>query len=83
MAHGEKTPHALAYRCGKYTMNYGTLTHKAKLWAFQLNRLVPISEPIAVFGHKQPEMLVSFLACGLSGHAYLPLDKILPAQRLR
>lgn len=83
LAHGEKSPYALAYRCRKYTMDYGTLTHKARLWAFQLNQLVPASQPIAVFGHKQPEMLVSFLACGLSGHAYLPLDQMLPAQRLQ
>ncbi|NLI93390.1 MAG: D-alanine--poly(phosphoribitol) ligase subunit DltA [Peptococcaceae bacterium] len=39
--------------------------------------------PIVVFGHKQHEMLICFLACVKSGHAYIPIDESLPVQRIR
>lgn len=38
--------------------------------------------PVMVFGHKSPLMLVSFLACAKSGHAYVPTDSEIPAARV-
>lgn len=38
--------------------------------------------PVVVYGHKQHEMLVCFLACVKAGHAYIPVDISLPAQRV-
>ena len=38
--------------------------------------------PIVVYGHKSPLMLVSFLACVKSGHAYVPIDVIYPRERV-
>ncbi len=38
--------------------------------------------PIAVYGHKSSAMIVSFVACAKSGHAYVPLDTSLPDERI-
>ncbi len=38
--------------------------------------------PFAVIGHKEPEMLVAFLAAVKSGHPYIPIDISLPQQRI-
>lgn len=38
--------------------------------------------PIVVYGHKQHEMLICFLASVKSGHAYIPVDYSLPNQRV-
>jgi D-alanine--poly(phosphoribitol) ligase subunit 1 len=38
--------------------------------------------PIVVYGHKQNEMLVCFLACVKAGHAYIPIDSSLPLERI-
>lgn len=38
--------------------------------------------PVIVHGHMDPDMLVLFLACAKSGHAYIPLDLSLPEERI-
>lgn len=38
--------------------------------------------PILIYGHKQNEMLVSFLACTKAGHAYIPVDVTFPSARV-
>ena len=38
--------------------------------------------PIIVYGQKQNEMLVCFLACVKAGHAYIPVDSSLPVDRI-
>lgn len=39
--------------------------------------------PIVVYGHKENEMLVAFLACIKSGHPYVPVDPSVPLERVR
>lgn len=39
--------------------------------------------PILVYGHKENEMLVAFLACIKSGHPYVPVDTSVPLERVR
>ena len=39
--------------------------------------------PIVVYGHKHPFMLVYFLACVKSGHAYCPVDVNTPIDRVK
>lgn len=39
------------------------------------------TSPIIVYGHKHPYMLVAFLACVKSGHAYVPIDITVPRAR--
>lgn len=43
---------------------------------------IPEGVPIVVYGHKSPFMLVSFLACVKSGHAYVPVDVVYPRDRV-
>ena len=43
---------------------------------------IPAKAPLVVYGHKSPLMLVSFLACVKSGHAYAPVDTVYPAERV-
>ena len=39
-------------------------------------------EPITVYGHKSPYMLVVFLACVKAGHPYCPIDISNPYERI-
>lgn len=41
------------------------------------------NSPALVYGHKQNEMLIAFLACVKSGRAYIPVDVSTPADRVR
>lgn len=38
--------------------------------------------PVLVIGHKDPLMIVSFLACVRAGHPYCPIDLSLPVNRM-
>ncbi len=38
--------------------------------------------PVVVYGHKNPLMLVAFLACVKSGRAYVPVDVSVPGDRV-
>ena len=38
--------------------------------------------PVIVYGHKNPKMLVAFLACVKSGRAYVPVDTSVPRDRV-
>jgi len=38
--------------------------------------------PLVVYGHKDPDMLVYFLACVRSGRAYCPVDVSVPVKRV-
>lgn len=39
--------------------------------------------PIMVYGHMEPEMLLSFLGSVKSGHAYIPVDTSIPFERIQ
>lgn len=39
--------------------------------------------PIMVYGHMQPEMIINFLGCVKAGHAYIPVDLSIPADRVQ
>jgi D-alanine--poly(phosphoribitol) ligase subunit 1 len=46
------------------------------------NPAVRAKAPLLVYGHKSPLMLVCFLACMKSGHAYVPVDTVYPLDRV-
>ena len=46
------------------------------------NPRIPARVPLVVYGHKAPVMLVCFLACAKSGHAYAPVDVVFPRDRI-
>ena len=39
--------------------------------------------PVVVYGHKNPYMIICFLACLLSGRAYVPCDTFTPLLRIK
>ena len=64
-------------------MTYGEICSRSDVFAAWLDReLEGRSGPIAVHGHKEPEMLVAFLGAVKCGRAYVPIDVSVPAQRV-
>lgn len=64
-------------------MTYGELCVRSDVFAAWLDReLEGRLGPIAVHGHKEPEMLVAFLGAVKCGRAYVPIDVSVPAQRV-
>ena len=64
-------------------LTYGQLSRWSDALACHLADIGgPITQPIGVYGHKSPLMIVAFLACVKSGHPYVPLDSSLPAERI-
>lgn len=63
-------------------MTYRELYCEAVNLANYLSENVDDTNPIVVYGHKNPYMIVCFLACVMSGHAYCPVDFSLPGNRL-
>lgn len=56
--------------------------YSGKLAAY-LHRTCRTKTPVVVYGHKDPWMLVCFLACVRSGRAYCPVDTSVPPARVR
>lgn len=63
-------------------LTYGELWEKSSSLASFIKQRVDNREPIMVYGHKSPDMLVCFLACVRSGHAYCPVDIGNPQERV-
>lgn len=82
-------PERIAYSVenhGGGTEGAGSLTwHELDLYsdklAAYLNRYCVTKKPIVVYGHKDPYMLVCFIACVKSGRAYCPVDISVPLSR--
>ncbi|HMK92769.1 MAG TPA: D-alanine--poly(phosphoribitol) ligase subunit DltA [Thermoleophilia bacterium] len=77
--HPERTAHTSAGR----SLRYRELVAGAKAVGADLRRRLPDDgTPVAVVGHKEPELLIGFLGALAAGHPYLPLDTALPPQRI-
>lgn len=62
-------------------LTFGELWTQSGRLASHLIDTVQPGRPIVVHGHKQSLMLVCFLGCVRSGHAYVPVDSSIPAER--
>ena len=63
-------------------LTYGALVHQARSLAAALTSTLPDDRsPIAIVGHKEPEILVGFLGAALARHPYVPIDDGTPAAR--
>jgi len=79
---GRRTPDRVAHTSGGSSLSWGQLLCRSDALANILARALPSDgSPVAVVGHKEPEMLIAFLGCVKSGHPYVPLDVSLPDQR--
>jgi D-alanine--poly(phosphoribitol) ligase subunit 1 len=64
-------------------LTYGELRRRSDAVAAHLARVLPDDRsPVAVLGHKEPEVLVAFLGAVKSGHPYVPIDTVVPPQRI-
>ena len=78
-----ETPERVAHVSGKRSLTYAELTRQSNALAASLSKQAPDDHsPIAIQGHKEPEMLIAFLGAVKSGHPYIPLDSSLPSQRV-
>jgi len=76
-------PEHPAHLSGGRTLTYGELLRRSDALAAHVATVLPDdTSPVAVVGHKEPEMLIGFLGAVKAGHAYVPLDTSLPPQRI-
>src|SRR2546427_2295036 len=76
-------PEAIAHISDGRTLTYGELCRRSDALACYLTqRFGDDRRPIAVLGHREPEMLIAFLGAVKSGRPYVPLDTALPQQRI-
>lgn len=79
----ELFPERIAVRSGCRTLNWGEMVSRSNTLALWLQEhLVDKPGPVALHGHKEPEMLVAFLASAKCGRAYVPMDVNIPEQRI-
>ena len=79
---GAMAPERAAHVSEGRTLTYGELRAQSDaLAAWLTEKLGDNRAPIAVIGHKEPEMLVAFLGAVKSGRPYVPIDLSIPAQR--
>lgn len=82
-AWGRISPERVAHFSGGHRLTYGELSRRSDALAGHLAQVLPDDRsPVAVFGHKEPEMLIGFLGAVKAGHPYVPLDTSLPAHRV-
>src|SRR5262245_56301001 len=80
---GAAAPRTVAYICGDRTLTYGELHRRSDALAAHLaERFGDDNAPIAVLGHREPEMLIAFLGAVKSGRPYVPIDTAFPPQRV-
>jgi D-alanine--poly(phosphoribitol) ligase subunit 1 len=76
-------PEQRAHVSGGRTLTYGELRRRSDVLAsYLVQSYGDERQPIAVLGHREPEMLVAFLGAVKSGRPYVPLDTALPQQRI-
>ncbi len=76
-------PDKIAYKHFNETISHKQLKESSDALAcFLIDELGNDKAPIIVYGHKQIEMIICFLACQKSGHPYVPVEFSLPATRI-
>jgi amino acid adenylation domain-containing protein len=82
-AQAAKTPHATAIQMGRRSLTYAELDAQSSMLARVLRAHgVEWETVVGVFLRRSPEMVVALLGILKAGAAYLPLDPLLPAQRI-
>ncbi|MES2572595.1 MAG: AMP-binding protein [Verrucomicrobiota bacterium] len=79
---GRVAPDRAAHVSGERTLTYGELAARSDALASWLAEELEGSGPVVVVGHKEPEMLIAFLAAAKAGRPYVPIDTSIPAHRV-
>jgi len=78
------TPGAVAHVSNNRKLTFGELgAHSNALAAHLLESYGDDRAPVAVLGHREPEMLIAFVGVVKSGRPYVPIDTALPDERIR
>ena len=82
-----KCPERVAHRHADTVLTYAALeraSNSVALWLHELSLAQGIARqtPVVVYGHKESEMLVLFIACSKAGYPYIAVDSSVPAERL-
>jgi D-alanine--poly(phosphoribitol) ligase subunit 1 len=76
-------PETLAFISSNKTITYNDLWKNSdQIAAFILNLDLKRSSPVLVYGHMEPEMLISFIGSVKTGHPYIPVDCSIPLERI-
>lgn len=76
-------PETIAYISPDREVTYGEVWQQSEQMAsFLLKQNLGKGSPILVYGHMEPEMLISFLGCVKAGHPYIPVDTSIPMERI-
>lgn len=80
-------PDRIAFRSRYGEISYKKLIENSKVlahWISEQEKMGTVSNnPIVVYGHMQPEMLICFLACVYAGKSYIPIDESVPTSRVQ
>lgn len=77
-------PESTAFNSPTKKITYGELWRQSEqVAAYILKQMIKTDSPIMVYGHMEPEILVSFLGSVKSGHAYIPIDTSMPMERIK
>ncbi len=78
-----KSPDRIAQVSNDRTLTYAELHARSNALAAWLDRELGTRRvPVAIHGHKEPEMLIAFLAAVKTGRPYVPIDTSTPAARV-
>lgn len=79
----DQTPDQVCYVWRQERLTYGELKQKSDALSYWIDEVFGSDRaPILIHGHMHPNMIVLFLACIKSGHAYIPVDLSVPADRI-
>ena len=66
-----------------FQSSYSELSRRSHAVAAHVAREAgPRQRPVAVIGHKQPEMVQAFIGCLKAGHPYVPIESSMPPARI-
>lgn len=82
-AWGTARPTRLAHVSGTATLTYGSLIGRAATLARWLDATYADDRrPVAIVGHREPQMMIGMLACALTNRPYIPIDDSTPTERI-
>lgn len=82
--HKKTSGHKIAQIYKDKMISYNELISKSDALAcYLIEKFGKDKTPILIYGHKEFEMIISFLACMKSGHPYIPVDDSQPYERVQ
>ncbi|XVG95405.1 D-alanine--poly(phosphoribitol) ligase subunit DltA [Eubacteriales bacterium KG127] len=83
-----KSPDRLVFKSSYGEITYGELWEESekiaeKLLTLEQEGKLVENEPIGVYGHKEPAMVIAFIGCARANHPYCPMDKSMPESRIK